>query len=109
MPPTLGKPRTLRDEVEELFDKAHDTGDIIRRLRGRGLVFADRSVIVMCSMLRLRGDYSQVPPPTAEFQPLYLKYEGERRRVLDLLAQERSMKAHDVTLHCMDWLIDEDL
>jgi hypothetical protein len=102
-------PRTLRAEVEELFDQAYDTGEIIDKLRRDGLKFEDRSVIVMCSMLRLCGDYKGFVPPTAEFQPMYLRMEGDRRKALDIQAQERLMKAQEVALKCIDWLIDEDL
>lgn len=106
--PPRTAPKTLRAAVEELFDDAMDTGDIIERLRQRGLKFEDRSVIVMCSMLRLRGDYKGVPP-TAEFQPMYLRMEGERRKALDVQAQERRMKAQEVALQIVNWIIDEDL
>jgi hypothetical protein len=101
-------PRTLRAEVESLFDRAMDTGEIIAELERRGRRFERRSVIVMCSQLRLRGGFSQTVLTPGAPAPMYLPVEQDRRKILDLIGQERGMKAHDVALHLINWIIDED-
>lgn len=102
-------PRTLRAEVEELFDRAWDTGDIIIELRRRGRRFENRSVIVMCSQLRLRGGYSQKIVPPGAPAPLYVALDEETRQITDLAAQERSMKPHDLIKVVWARLVDENL
>jgi hypothetical protein len=111
VPPTTqnGKPRTLRSRVEELFDQAYDTGGIIERLRLEGVQFEDRSVIVMCSQLRLLGKYPKPRvPAAAKFSPMYVEFEEDLRKIYDLEGQERLIKAHAVLLHLARWAVNED-